>query len=117
MNAIACPHCTRQLKIPPEVAGRTVRCPTCKASFVAGANGPGRLTGNGSTTDQGIAGKPDGLRHPAAGEGEAPTKGQRKRKKAKQRAAAAIPTRVWVIGGAAAGGVLVLVVLLIILNS
>lgn len=32
---IACPHCQAQLKLPEEVEGKQVRCPSCKAEFRA----------------------------------------------------------------------------------
>jgi predicted Zn finger-like uncharacterized protein len=31
----ACPNCQRQLKVPETLLGKTVRCPSCKATFVA----------------------------------------------------------------------------------
>jgi hypothetical protein len=31
----ACPKCQRQLKVPETLLGKTVRCPSCKATFVA----------------------------------------------------------------------------------
>jgi predicted Zn finger-like uncharacterized protein len=33
----ACPNCQRQLKVPENLLGRTVRCPSCKTTFVAQA--------------------------------------------------------------------------------
>src|SRR5262245_19615584 len=37
---ITCPECTKQLKAPPEVAGKKIRCKSCGATFVAkGATG------------------------------------------------------------------------------
>ena len=31
----ACPNCQRQLKVPENLLGKTVRCPSCKQTFVA----------------------------------------------------------------------------------
>jgi len=33
----ACPNCQRQLKVPENLLGKTVRCPSCKTTFVAQA--------------------------------------------------------------------------------
>jgi predicted Zn finger-like uncharacterized protein len=33
----ACPNCQRQLKVPDNLLGKTVRCPSCKTTFVAQA--------------------------------------------------------------------------------
>src|SRR5262245_33664764 len=34
---IPCPSCSRQVRVPEELAGRTVRCPSCEATFTAPA--------------------------------------------------------------------------------
>jgi predicted Zn finger-like uncharacterized protein len=34
----ACPSCQRQLKVPENLLGKTVRCPSCKTTFVAQAS-------------------------------------------------------------------------------
>jgi predicted Zn finger-like uncharacterized protein len=36
MLIIQCPSCSRELRVPDELLGRTVRCPTCKGTFTAG---------------------------------------------------------------------------------
>jgi tetratricopeptide (TPR) repeat protein len=37
-ETIACPHCRRRLLLPEEHLGRQVRCPSCQATFRAGAD-------------------------------------------------------------------------------
>jgi predicted Zn finger-like uncharacterized protein len=36
-STIHCPSCSRQLRVPDELLGRAVQCPTCGTSFTAGA--------------------------------------------------------------------------------
>jgi predicted Zn finger-like uncharacterized protein len=37
---IACPSCTRQLRVPEDLLGKSVRCPSCQSTFTAaGADG------------------------------------------------------------------------------
>lgn len=35
MIKVACPHCSKPLGLPPTVAGKTVKCPSCKQLFTA----------------------------------------------------------------------------------
>src|SRR5437870_2853564 len=37
-QVVDCPECRRQLQIPEQYAGKRVRCPECRADFVAGAD-------------------------------------------------------------------------------
>jgi hypothetical protein len=40
---VACPNCRKQLKVPPEFAGKTIRCKNCQAAFkVPGGPAPAR---------------------------------------------------------------------------
>jgi predicted Zn finger-like uncharacterized protein len=38
-NIIQCPQCQRQLRVPEEMLGRLVKCPTCSTTFTVGAGG------------------------------------------------------------------------------
>ncbi len=38
--AVACPNCKKQLKVPPEFAGKTIRCKGCQTAFKVPGGGP-----------------------------------------------------------------------------
>src|ERR1043166_2074426 len=38
MATIACPHCSKTLDLPADVAGKTVHCPTCEKAFTPSAS-------------------------------------------------------------------------------
>src|SRR5687768_9105667 len=40
-NIITCPTCARKLRMPDEMIGRKVRCPSCATAFTALAGEPG----------------------------------------------------------------------------
>ena len=41
MMEVLCPHCNRQLKVPPQFAGKVIPCPACKQKLMMPHDDPG----------------------------------------------------------------------------
>jgi hypothetical protein len=39
-DIVQCPQCQRQLRVPPDLVGQQVKCPSCSTTFIAGETGP-----------------------------------------------------------------------------